>query len=93
MPVCPQNNCVVELSYPKLVADNFFGISGPADLPRPVVEAIHKATMSALDDPKLVQEIVPLRFTMIDPREHYHLPVKITPWGLGLARRMTSTGR
>jgi 5-hydroxyisourate hydrolase len=32
------------------------------------------------------QEVVPLRFTVLDPREHYHLPVKITPWGLSVWR-------
>ena len=31
-------------------------------------------------------EIVPLRFTVTDPREHYHLPVKITPWGISVWR-------
>jgi len=34
-------------------ADNFFGISGPANLPKTVVDSIHKATMSALDAPEL----------------------------------------
>lgn len=32
------------------------------------------------------QEVVPLRFTVLDVREHYHLPVKITPWGLSVWR-------
>ena len=41
--------------YPKLVAENFFGISGPAGLPKPVVDSLHKATMAALDDPKLLK--------------------------------------
>ena len=31
-------------------------------------------------------EIVPLRFTVLDPVEHYHLPVKITPWGISVWR-------
>jgi len=53
--MAPDVPTVVELGYPKLVADNFFGISGPANVPKPVVDAIHKATMAALDDPKLVK--------------------------------------
>jgi 5-hydroxyisourate hydrolase len=32
------------------------------------------------------QEIVPLRFTVLDAREHYHLPVKISPWGIAVWR-------
>jgi hypothetical protein len=32
------------------------------------------------------QEIVVLRFTVLDAAEHYHLPVKITPWGLSVWR-------
>ena len=35
-----------------------------------------------LSDAPAFQEIVILRFTVLDPAEHYHLPVKITPWGL-----------
>lgn len=37
-------------------------------------------------DKPAFQEIVPLRFTVTDPREHYHLPVKISPWGLSVWR-------
>jgi 5-hydroxyisourate hydrolase len=32
------------------------------------------------------QEIVPLRFTVLDAGEHYHLPVKISPWGISVWR-------
>lgn len=32
------------------------------------------------------QEIVPLRFTVLDAQEHYHLPVKISPWGFSVWR-------
>ena len=53
--MAPDVPTVVELGYPKLVAENFFGISGPAGLPKSVIDPIHKATMAALDDPKLVK--------------------------------------
>jgi len=43
----------VESGFPKIVADNFFGVSAPAGLPRNVVDALNKATAEALDDPKL----------------------------------------
>jgi len=29
---------------------------------------------------------VPFRFTIADPDQHYHLPMKITPWGFSLYR-------
>ncbi|MFO1413956.1 MAG: hydroxyisourate hydrolase [Burkholderiales bacterium] len=31
-------------------------------------------------------EIVALRFNVLDAFEHYHLPVKITPWGYSVWR-------
>jgi len=37
-------------------------------------------------DKPAFQEIVPLRFTVLDPNDHYHLPVKISPWGISVWR-------
>lgn len=51
--MAPDVPTVGEAGYAKLVADNFFGISGPANLPRPVVDALNKAASAALADPKL----------------------------------------
>jgi len=48
---------VGEAGFPKLVADNFFGLSGPAGMPRPVVEALNKATVAALADPRLLKSL------------------------------------
>ncbi len=42
--------------------------------------------VSLVADKPAFQEIVPLRFTVLDVREHYHLPVKISPWGLSFWR-------
>jgi tripartite-type tricarboxylate transporter receptor subunit TctC len=53
--MAPEVPTVLELGYPKLVAENFFGISGPAGLPKSVVTPVHAATMAALDDPKLLK--------------------------------------
>ena len=46
---------VIELGHPKLVAENFFGISGPAGLPTAVVDTIHRYMMVVLDDAKLAK--------------------------------------
>ena len=51
--MAPEVPTVLELGYPKLVAENFFGISGPAGVPKNVVTPLHAATLAALDDPKL----------------------------------------
>ncbi|MFO1324518.1 MAG: hydroxyisourate hydrolase [Burkholderiales bacterium] len=37
-------------------------------------------------DKPAFQEIVPLRFTVQDAAQHYHLPVKISPWGISVWR-------
>ena len=31
-------------------------------------------------------EVVPFRFGIADPLQHYHLPLKLTPWGFSLFR-------
>lgn len=55
--MAPEVPTVGEAGYSKLVADNFFGISGPAGMPRPVVEALNKATVAALADPRLAKSL------------------------------------
>ncbi len=53
--MAPDLPTIVEAGYPKLVAENFFGISAPAGLPRNIVDALNKATQAALEDPKLLK--------------------------------------
>ena len=31
-------------------------------------------------------DLVPFRFTVFEPEQHIHLPMKITPWGFSLYR-------
>jgi 5-hydroxyisourate hydrolase len=31
-------------------------------------------------------DVVPFRFQIADPEQHYHLPMKITPWGFSIYR-------
>ena len=61
--MAPDVPTVVELGFPKLVADNFFGISGPAGVPKPVVDALNKATQAALANPKLLKNFEELGIT------------------------------
>lgn len=38
-----------------------------------------------VDDPAFLETIV-FRFVVSKPDEHYHLPIKLTPWGLSVWR-------
>ena len=60
-----------------------------------VAAGVHEVLLHAGDyfrregqvaDTPAFQEIVSLRFTVLDVRDHYHLPVKISPWGLSVWR-------
>ena len=59
-PMAPDVPTVQELGQKKLVAENFLGISGPAGLPRNVVERLHAANRKALADPKIAQRLAEL---------------------------------
>ena len=54
---------VTELGYPKLVADNFVGISGPAGMPPAAVAKLNAAMQAVLADPKVQQRLEEFAFT------------------------------
>jgi len=45
----------------------------------------YRARGQALPDPAFM-EVQCFRFGIADPSQHYHLPVKLTPWGLSCFR-------
>lgn len=47
--------------------------------------AFFAGTGIATADPPFL-DLVPFRFALGDPGQHYHLPMKITPWGFSLYR-------
>jgi 5-hydroxyisourate hydrolase len=49
------------------------------------VGAYYRTLMMDVGDPAF-QESAVFRFTVVDPMEHYHLPVKLSPWGLSIWR-------
>jgi tripartite-type tricarboxylate transporter receptor subunit TctC len=59
-PMAPGIPSVLELGQKKLVAENFLGISGPAGLPREVVNRVHAATRKSLAEPKVAQRLAEL---------------------------------
>ena len=59
-PMAPGVPSVLELGQKKLVAENFLGVSGPAGLPRPVVERLHAAMKNSLANPTVQQRLADL---------------------------------
>jgi tripartite-type tricarboxylate transporter receptor subunit TctC len=62
--VAPDIQTVVEAGIPYLVAENFIGVSAPANLPPPVLAKLHGAIQTALDDPALVARLRDLGLTV-----------------------------
>jgi tripartite-type tricarboxylate transporter receptor subunit TctC len=87
-PMAPDVPSVLELGQKKLVAENFLGLSGPAGLPRPVVERLHAAMRKSLANPTVQQrltelgvqgrDMTPEEFTrfVADQVKDWHQPVK-----------------
>jgi tripartite-type tricarboxylate transporter receptor subunit TctC len=59
-PMAPGVPTVLELGQKKLVAENFLGVSGPAGLPRPVIERLHAAMKNSLANPTVAQRLAEL---------------------------------
>ena len=72
-PLAPDVPTVSELGWPKLVAENYFGVSGPAALPKDVTEKLSKALAAIVTDPGIVKRFEELGVT----------PVKMTPAEFG----------
>ena len=59
-PMAPAVPSVAELGQKKLVAENFLGVSGPAGLPRPIVERLHAAMKKSIANPTVQQRLTEL---------------------------------
>ena len=59
-PLMPEVPTIVELGQPKLVLENFFGLSGPAQLPAPVVAKLHAACNEVLVMPEIQKKLAEL---------------------------------
>ncbi len=62
-PLLPDVPSVVELGLPQLVAENYFGVSGPAGLPKEVTERLAKALAAIVADPAVVKKFEDLGIT------------------------------
>ena len=79
-PLLPDVPSVVELGLPQLVAENYFGVSGPAGLLADVVDRLSRTLTTITADPALVKRLEELGIT----------PVKMSPseFGAFVARQV-----
>ena len=64
-PLLPEVPTVVELGLPQLVAENSFGVSGPAGLPKEVTDRLAKALADIVADPAIIKRFEELGITII----------------------------
>jgi tripartite-type tricarboxylate transporter receptor subunit TctC len=64
-PLAPDVPSVVELGLPILVAENYFGVSGPAGLPKDVSDKLHAALDKVMADPAIVKRFEELGITPV----------------------------
>jgi tripartite-type tricarboxylate transporter receptor subunit TctC len=64
-PLLPEVPSVVELGLPQLVAENYFGVSGPAGLPKEVTDKLSKAVAEIVADPAIVKRFEELGLTTV----------------------------
>jgi tripartite-type tricarboxylate transporter receptor subunit TctC len=62
-PLLPDVPTVTELGFPQLVAENYFGVSGPAGLPKEVTDKLSAALAAIVADPAIVKRFEELGIT------------------------------
>ena len=80
-PLLPEVPSVVELGWPQLVAENYFGVSGPAGMPKEVVDKLAKALADIVADPAVVRRFEELGITAVKMS-----PVEFTDFVSGQVR-------
>jgi tripartite-type tricarboxylate transporter receptor subunit TctC len=64
-PLAPDVPTVGELGYPQLLAENYFGVSGPAGLPKDVTDKLAAALAAIVADPAIVKRFEELGITPV----------------------------
>jgi tripartite-type tricarboxylate transporter receptor subunit TctC len=64
-PLLPDVPSVTELGLPQLVAENYFGVSGPAGLPKEVTDKLGAALAAIVADPAIVKRFEELGITAV----------------------------
>ncbi len=57
VPELTQVPTLVELGYPELTVTTWYGLSGPAGLPKDIVERLNREVNKAMDDPKVRERL------------------------------------
>jgi tripartite-type tricarboxylate transporter receptor subunit TctC len=61
-PVCPNVPTVVELGMPDMVSAVFFGVVGPAGIPRPVLDRLNGMVRQIIKDPEVEKKFADLGY-------------------------------
>jgi tripartite-type tricarboxylate transporter receptor subunit TctC len=61
-PMCPDVPTVVELGMPDMVSAVFYGVAGPAGIPRPVVDRLNALCLKTVEDPEVKKKFAELGF-------------------------------
>ena len=64
-PLLPEVPTVIEAGWPQLVAENYFGVSAPAGLPRDISDRLAKAISDIVADPAIVKRFEELGVTPV----------------------------
>ena len=64
-PLAPDVPTVVELGLPQLLAENYFGVSGPAGLPKEVSDKLARALADIVADPAIIKRFEELGITSV----------------------------
>jgi tripartite-type tricarboxylate transporter receptor subunit TctC len=64
-PLLPEVPSVVELGLPQLLAENYFGVSGPAGLPKEVTDRLGAVLAAVVADPAIVKRFEELGITAV----------------------------
>jgi tripartite-type tricarboxylate transporter receptor subunit TctC len=87
-PMAPDVPSVAEVGQKNMIAENFLGLSGPAGLPKNVVDRLHAAMKKSVAEPKVQQrlaelgvqgrDMTPAEFTafVANQVKEWHQPVK-----------------
>ena len=90
--VAPDIPTVIEAKMPYLLAENFIGVSAPAQLPPAVLSKLHAAIQTSLDDPALVSRLNDLGLTVRKMSQAEFADVRAAA-GAGLGGTRESIGR
>jgi tripartite-type tricarboxylate transporter receptor subunit TctC len=84
MGLTPNVPTVIEAGYPKLVAENFLGVSAPAGVPKDVVDKVHKAVAEIVARPEVVKRLEDLGVAtarMSQPEFADFVARQVADWG------------